>query len=83
MLKISYVLAGFPPQTVILTDYRLKSDQGRPCPCRVTGAPPLEVLQVCLAYSHLRVGRDVELCEEDRVKYFMELTVEREKQKWT
>jgi hypothetical protein len=51
---------------------------GGPAPAESQGH-----LQVCLAYSHLRVGRDVELCEEDRVKYFMELTVEREKQKWT
>ena len=28
----THVLAGFPPQTVILTDYRLKSDQGQASP---------------------------------------------------
>ena len=27
----THVLAGFPPQTVILTDYRLKSDRQKPC----------------------------------------------------
>ena len=49
------------------------------------GPAPVESqghLEVCAAYSHLRVGRDVELCLEDRVRYFMELIVEREKQKW-
>ena len=50
------------------------------------GPAPVESqghLEVCAAYSHLTVGRDVELCMEDRVRYFMELIVEREKQKWT
>ena len=50
------------------------------------GPAPVESeghLEVCAAYSHLRVGRDVELCMEDRVRYIMELIVEREKQKWT
>ena len=50
------------------------------------GPAPVESqghLEVRAAYSHLRVGRDVELCLEDRVRYFMELIVEREKQKWT
>ena len=40
-------------------------------------------LEVCLAYSHLRVGRDVELCQEDKVRYFVELSAERERRKWT
>ena len=40
-------------------------------------------LEVCLAYSHLRVGRDVELCQEDKVRYFMELSGKREKEKLT
>ena len=39
-------------------------------------------LQQCLAYSQLREGKDVELSFEDRVNYFMELSVERDKQKW-
>ena len=39
-------------------------------------------LQQCVAYSHLREGKDVELSFDDRVKYFMELSVERDKQKW-
>ena len=50
------------------------------------GPAPVESqghLEQCIAYSHLRVGRDVELCMEDQVRYFMELIVEREKQKWT
>ena len=50
------------------------------------GPAPVESqghLEVCLAYSHLRVGRDVELCQEDKVHYFMELSSLREKEKWT
>ena len=39
-------------------------------------------LEQCVAYSHLRVGKDVELNFEDKVEYFLELTVERDKQKW-
>ena len=40
-------------------------------------------IELCLAYSYLRVGRDVELCQEDKVRYFVELSVERERRKWT
>ena len=50
------------------------------------GLAPVESqghLKVCVAYSELRVGRDVELCQEDKVHYFMELAVKREKEKWT
>ena len=39
-------------------------------------------LELCLAYSEMRVGRDVELCFEDKVNYFMELSSKREKEKW-
>ena len=31
-------------------------------------------LEVCLAYSHLRVGRVGELCLEDKVRYFLVLS---------
>ena len=39
-------------------------------------------LELCVAYSHLRVGKDVELCFEDKVRYFLELSLERDRQKW-
>ena len=39
-------------------------------------------LERCVAYSHLRVGKDVELVFEDKVKYFQELSVERDQRKW-
>ena len=39
-------------------------------------------LELCLAYSEMRVGRDVELCFEDKVNYFMELSSKREKERW-
>ena len=40
-------------------------------------------LELCPAYTELRVGRDVELSLEDKVRYFLELSVKREKEKWT
>ena len=49
------------------------------------GPAPLESqshLEVCVAYSHLRVAKDVELNFKDKTKYFIELSVEREKRKW-
>ena len=52
----------------------------------VGGPSPMESqghLEVCVAYSHLRVVKDVELCQEDKVRYIMELSVECEKRKWT
>ena len=30
-------------------------------------------LKICLAFANLRVGKDLELNVDDRVKYFMEL----------
>ena len=39
-------------------------------------------LEQCVAYTHLREDKDVELCFKDKCKYFMELSVEREKRKW-
>ena len=50
------------------------------------GPAPLESqshLEQCMAYSHLRAGKDVELNFEDKCKYFMELSIEREKRKWS
>ena len=39
-------------------------------------------LELCMAYSELRVGRDVELCQEDKGRYFLELSAKRDKEKW-
>ena len=39
-------------------------------------------LEQCVAYSHLRVGKDVELNFEDKVTYFLELGVERDRRRW-
>ena len=49
------------------------------------GPAPLESqshLELCVAYSHLREGKDLEYSFKDKTKYFMELSVERDKQKW-
>ena len=49
------------------------------------GPAPLESqshLERCVAYSHLREGKDVELNYKDKCKYFIELSLERQKNKW-
>ena len=49
------------------------------------GPAPLESqchLEQCVAYSHLREGKDLEYSFKDKTKYFMELSVERDRQKW-
>ena len=49
------------------------------------GPAPLESqshLERCVAYSHLREGKEVELNYKDKCKYFIELSLERQKNKW-
>ena len=49
------------------------------------GPAPLESqshLELCVAYSHLREGKDLELSFKDKCKYFVELSEERNRRKW-
>ena len=49
------------------------------------GPAPLESqshLEQCVAYSHIREGKNVKESFEDKTKYFMELSEERERRKW-
>ena len=41
-----------------------------------------EHLEQCTAYVHMRVGKDFETDFDEKVKYFMEVEVERTRRGW-